>query len=157
MKMLSIMYLHMDRRCDIFLQGIEEEELSFARELFPKTRQHGLEIGIRLKDDLDLEENDPEEEEGKMVMYKRQEGERKYEGKEEREYEEETSPRESELSSASDSVSLEVCCPVSNTFKTICRCLALAGMKDHPIYLPASWLKVATSPARQIITLAWPA
>ena len=122
----------------IYLQGIEEEELSFARELFPKTRQHGLEIGIRLKDDLDLEENDPEEEEGKMVMYKRQEGERKYEGKEEREYEEETSPRESELSSASDSVSLEVCCPVSNTFKTICRCLALAGMKDLPIYPPAS-------------------
>ena len=25
----------------IYLQGIEEEELSFARELFPKTRQHG--------------------------------------------------------------------------------------------------------------------
>ena len=104
---LHILWIHYVR----YLQGIEEYELSFARELFPKTQQHGLEIGIRLKDDLDLGEEE-QEEEGKMVMYKRQEGERKYEEKEEREYEEETSPRESELSSASDSVSLEVRSPI---------------------------------------------
>ena len=91
-----------------YLQGIEEDEISFARELFPKTRQHGVAIGIRLKDDLDFEEN---EEEVKMSVSKRLEEEGKYEEKEEREYEEEeeTSARESELSSASDSVSLEVC------------------------------------------------
>ena len=89
------------------MQGIEEDELSFARELFPKTRQHGLEIGIRLKDDFEEDEGDEEEEENKMVMNKRKE---KEERREENEYyeEEETSARESELSSASDSVSLEV-------------------------------------------------
>ena len=90
-----------------YIQGIEEDEISFARELFPKTRQHGLAIGIRLKDDLAFEEN---EEEVKMSINKRHEEDQKYEEKEEREYEEdeETSARESELSSASDSVSLEV-------------------------------------------------
>ena len=90
-----------------YIQGIEEDEISFARGLFPKTRQHGVAIGIRLKDDLDFEEN---EEEVKMSINKRHEEEGKYEEKEEREYEEdeETSARESELSSASDSVSLEV-------------------------------------------------
>ena len=89
-----------------YIQGIEEEEISFARGLFPKTRQHGVAIGIRLKDDLDFEEN---EEEVKLSINKRHEEDQKYE-KEEREYEEdeETSARESELSSASDSVSLEV-------------------------------------------------
>ena len=95
------------------MQGIEEDEISFARELFPKTRQHGLAIGIRLKDDLEEDEGDQEEEEGEVSVYKRQEGAQKYkeeeEEEEEREYEEEeTSARESELSSASDSVSLEV-------------------------------------------------
>ena len=90
-----------------YFQGIEEDEISFARGLFPKTRQHGVAIGIRLKDDLDFEEN---EEEVKLSMNKRHEEDKKYEEKEEREYEEdeETSARESELSSASDSVSLEV-------------------------------------------------
>ena len=97
-----------------YLQGIEEDELSFARELFPKTRQHGLEIGIRLKDDFEEGEGAEEEEESKMVMYKRKEKEEEEERKEEREYyeEEETSARESELSSASDSVSLEVRSPI---------------------------------------------
>ena len=89
-----------------YIQGIDEGEISFARGLFPKTRQHGVAIGIRLKDDLDFEEN---EEEVKLSINKRHEEDQKYE-KEEREYEEdeETSARESELSSASDSVSLEV-------------------------------------------------
>ena len=59
-------------------QGIEEDEISLLDELFPKTKEHGEEIGIRVKGEVE------EEEEG------------------------DTSGRESVLSEASDSVSIEV-------------------------------------------------
>ena len=91
-------------------QGIEEEDISFARELFPKTRQHGLALGIHQRNDeegdLEEEEDDGDaekEEKVRMIM-------RRQDGKENRrqEQEEEMSEHESDLSSASESVSLEV-------------------------------------------------
>ena len=90
-------------------QGIEEEDISFARELFPKTRQHGLALGIHQRNDeegdLEQEEDDGDaekEEKVRMIM-------RRQDGKEnKRQAEEEMSEHESDLSSASESVSLEV-------------------------------------------------
>ena len=120
-----------------YFQGIEEDEISFARDLFPKTQQHGMAIGIRQKDDPDLGEVDGKEgEEEDKVM--RQEMERKVQ---EREYEEEeTSARESELSSASDSVSLEVDTQhlehktlMPNNFQ-----VPSTGRNERPSYLPSS-------------------
>ena len=117
-----------------YFQGIEEDEISFARDLFPKTRQHGMAIGIRQKDDPDLGEEDGKEgEEEDKVM--RQEMERKVEYEEE-----ETSARESELSSASDSVSLEVDTQhlehktlMPNNFQ-----VPSTGRNERPSYLPSS-------------------
>ena len=128
-------------------QGIGEEDISFARELLPKTRQHGLALGIHQRND---EEGDLEEEEGegdaekeekvRMIM-------RRQDGKENRrqEQEEEMSEHESDLSSASESVSLEVVSQSldfrsldSLSHQHIHRCRALAGMTDPPIFPPAS-------------------
>ena len=126
-------------------QGIEEEDISFARELFPKTRQHGLALGIHQRNDeegdLKEEEDDGDaekEEKVRMIM-------RRQDGKENRrqEQEEEMSEHESDLSSASESVSLEVV-GQSLDFRSldshqhIHRCRALAGMTDPPIFPPAS-------------------
>ena len=128
-------------------QGIEEEDISFARELFPKTRQHGLALGIHQRNDeegdLDEEEDDgdAEKEEKVRMMMSRQDGKEK----KRQEQEEEMSERESDLSSASESVSLEVV-GQSLDFQSldslsqqhIHRCRALAGMTDPPISPPAS-------------------
>ena len=91
-------------------QGIEEEDISFARELFPKTRQHGLALGIHQRNDEegDLEEGEDDgdakkEEKVRMIM-RRQDGKENWR----QEQEEEMSEHESDLSSASESVSLEV-------------------------------------------------
>ena len=127
-------------------QGIEEEDISFARELLPKTRQHGLALGIHQQNDEegDLEEEDDgdaEKEEKVRMMMRRQDG------KENRrqEQEEEMSEHESDLSSASESVSLEVVGQSldfpsldSLSHQHIHRCRALAGMTDPPIFPPAS-------------------
>ena len=91
-------------------QGIEEEDISFARELFPKTRQHGLALGIHQRNDEegDLEEGeddgDAEKEEKVRMIMRRQDGKEN----KRQEQEEEMSEHESDLSSASESVSLEV-------------------------------------------------
>ena len=92
-------------------QGIEEEDISFARELFPKTRQHGLALGIHQLNDEegDLEEGeeddgDAEKEEKVRMIMRRQDGKEN----KRQEQEEEMSEHESDLSSASESVSLEV-------------------------------------------------
>ena len=135
-------------------QGIEEEDISFAREIFPKTRQHGLALGIHQRHDEegDLEEEGDDgdaEKEEKMMMMRRQDGK---ENKRQEE-EEEMSERESDLSSASESVSLEVVgqsldfrsldslslsLSLSLSHQHIHRCRALAGMTDPPIFPPAS-------------------
>ena len=131
-------------------QGIEEEDISFARELFPKTRQHGLALGIHQRNDEegDLEEEeddgDAEKEEKVRMMMSRQVTQ---DGKEKKrqEQEEEMSERESDLSSASESVSLEVVGQSldfrsldSLSHQHIHRCRALAGMTDPLIFPPAS-------------------
>ena len=126
-------------------QGIEEEDISFARELFPKTRQHGLALGIHQRNDeegdLDEEEDDrdAEKEEKVRMMMSRQDGKEI----KRQEQEEEMSERESDLSSASESVSLEVV-GQSLDFRSldshqhIHRCRALAGMTGPLIFPPAS-------------------
>ena len=128
-------------------QGIEEEDISFARELFPKTRQHGLALGIHQRHDEegDLEEEeddgDAEKEEKVRMMMRRQDGKEINR----QEQEEEMSERESDLSSDSESVSLEVVGQFldfrsleSLSHQHIHRCRALAGMTDPPISPPAS-------------------
>ena len=127
-------------------QGIEEEDISFARELFPKTRQHGLALGIHQRHDEegDLEEEeddgDAEKEDKVRMMRSRQDGKEI----KRQEQEEEMSDRESDLSSASESVSLEVGQSLdfrsldSLSHQHIHRCRALAGMTDPPIFPPAS-------------------
>ena len=126
-------------------QGIEEEDISFARELFPKTRQHGLALGIHQRNDEegDLEEEeddgDAEKEENVRMIWRRQDG-KEYKRQEQ---EEEMSEHESDLSSASESVSLEVVgksldFPSLDSHQHIHRCRALAGMTDPPIFPPAS-------------------
>ena len=131
-------------------QGIEEEDISFARELFPKTRQHGLALGIHQRNDEegDLEEEeddgDAEKEDKVRMMRSRQDGKEI----KRQEQEEEMSDRESDLSSASESVSLEVgqsldfrsldSLSLSLSHQHFLRCQALAGMTGPPIFPPAS-------------------
>ena len=116
-----------------YFQGIEEDEISFARDLFPKTQQHGMAIGIRQKDDPELGEVGGKEGEEEDNVMERKVEEREYE-------EEETSARESELSSASDSVSLEVDTQhlehetlMPNNFQ-----VPSTGRNERPSYLPSS-------------------